>query len=92
MYTKIQFQCDAKHSFTCWSGQCIPLYKRCNELLDCEDESDEYECNQVKIDASRYRGNIPPKNSSKKSLSFIEVSFEVKHIVEVDVPEVSIYY
>lgn len=36
-------RCDLWH-FECSSGQCVDLYKRCNDLRDCWDGSDETGC------------------------------------------------
>ena len=36
-------------TFTCDNGQCIPFKKRCNDMNDCEDESDEEGCETLVI-------------------------------------------
>ena len=50
-------------SFTCDNGQCVAMDKRCNQLTECSDKSDEKDCNLVVLEDS-YNKNIPPISSS----------------------------
>ena len=52
-------QC-VKNEYGCDDGSCIPIEKRCNEVTDCADASDENECHTVDIDTDRYRKEKPP--------------------------------
>ena len=45
--------CD-ESSFTCDNGFCIPMEKRCDQKLDCEDVSDEKQCQIISIDPKKY--------------------------------------
>ena len=58
--------CSFGTQFTCDSGFCIELYKRCNQIKDCEDESDENDCKLIQLPNS-YREVQPPEplNSSE---------------------------
>ena len=51
------------HEFGCNSGLCIPLENRCDEVADCDDLSDESNCELVIVDFKRYRKEYPPIKS-----------------------------
>ena len=41
--------CEFRREFTCHSGHCISIDKRCDERQDCHDDSDEIDCTLVYI-------------------------------------------
>ena len=41
--------CEFGTEFTCRSGRCIPITKRCDKVSDCKDGSDEDDCMLVQI-------------------------------------------
>ena len=84
------FKCDPLKQFTCWNGDCLALEKRCNEINDCNDRSDEYHCQQIRFDKGVYRKTYVPK--SEKAPLKIEVSFDVTGIVEINEAEVQSNY
>ena len=45
----------AEHEFTCDSGLCVPMEKRCDQNLDCGDASDETECRLVHVNSKQYQ-------------------------------------
>ena len=45
--------------FTCDEGQCISMEKRCNQLQDCRDDSDELGCKILKLRYG-YNKRVPP--------------------------------
>ena len=47
--------------FTCRSGHCIDILKRCDYRKDCEDGSDEEHCSMIRI-PEFYDKSLPPKN------------------------------
>ena len=51
--------CNPNGDFTCNDGQCVTMKKRCNQLPDCRDESDEMDC-QLLVVKDGYNKNIPP--------------------------------
>jgi hypothetical protein len=61
-------QCG-KNEFGCNDGSCIPMEKRCNEMTDCTDTSDENECHTVDINTDRYRKEKPPVELSSNVTS-----------------------
>ena len=57
------FQCDDKE-FSCNSGSCVSLDKRCDEMEDCSDKSDEINCTLATMHGLLYRKEYPPIDSS----------------------------
>ena len=45
--------------FTCDDGQCIDISTRCDQIVDCQDESDEQGCQLVILDKG-YKAKVPP--------------------------------
>ena len=41
--TQIQ-ECNEEYEFQCNDGSCIPIHRVCNDIIDCEDGSDEVNC------------------------------------------------
>ena len=37
-------ECNEEYEFQCTDGSCIPINRLCNNINDCEDESDEIDC------------------------------------------------
>ena len=48
------FSSCADDEFTCDSGQCIELSRKCNDVIDCTDGSDERKCY---IDVANFLSN-----------------------------------
>ena len=88
----IPSQCDPKQQFTCWSGDCIPIDKRCDKKTDCADESDEHFCTYITLDGNNYRKELAPKNSREKSKMSVFIGFDVLEIVEINEPRVREQY
>ena len=49
----------ADDEFTCDDGQCIKMGDRCDQILDCRDDSDEENC-QILTIKKGYNHVIPP--------------------------------
>ena len=49
------FAMFAEHEFTCDSGHCVPMGKRCDQKLDCGDMSDEAECRLLQVHPKQYQ-------------------------------------
>ena len=45
--------------FTCKNGECVKMEARCDQVLNCEDNSDEVDCSIVVLEES-YRKTAPP--------------------------------
>ena len=59
------------------------MTKRCNEVADCEDNSDENFCEIIGFHGKSYRRQIPPKESKHKRTK-IEVNLDIKFIKNID--------
>jgi hypothetical protein len=60
-------QCEFGTEFTCRSGRCIPINKRCDRINDCNDESDEEDCVLVRIPENYKKIQAPEITSKNKS-------------------------
>ena len=78
--------------FTCDDGQCIKMEERCNQLPDCEDKSDEYDCKILALEKG-YNQRVPPVSTiisgEKRTLEAVDVNvsltlFKVVAIAEED--------
>ena len=69
-------------NFTCDNGQCIPMEKRCDQIPDCRDKSDEKGCKLIVIEES-YNKNIPPISSSIQQVK-VDVSIDLLKLVRIN--------
>ena len=75
--------CSFPTEFTCNSGHCIDLNKRCDEQKDCLDGSDEEVCGLISIPSSYNRANAPKAPIEQDSLG-IEMNIQVVTIDSID--------
>ena len=52
--------CNFPEEFTCISGTCVDIFKRCNNKKDCDDGSDEENCKMLRLSHS-YDKSFPPE-------------------------------
>ena len=52
--------CEAPDQFTCHTGQCVTIYRRCDNRRDCLDGSDEEQCVEIDL-PSTYNKVAPPE-------------------------------
>ena len=58
----------------------MSLAKRCDKKMDCEDESDENYCTQIKFDHLKYRKEYVPGNPFNQEKLNISVRFYDKTV------------
>ena len=75
------FQCKSLE-FTCDNGLCIDLDKRCDNVFDCLDSSDEDHCEALWIHEKNYRKTLPPFSRHQKTI--IKVNLIITEITKVD--------
>lgn len=67
--------------FTCNDGQCIKMKRRCDNLPNCKDESDEINCT-LWTKKKGYNKEIPPINMKNDSVDPVMVQISV-HLMKV---------
>lgn len=75
--------CKFPFEFTCGSGLCIDISKRCNEKKDCSDGSDEELCTLLQIPASYDKAN-KPASEGNDNVSSIEIKARLVKINSID--------
>ena len=58
--------------FTCDSGQCIQLEERCNIELNCEDKTDEYNCDKITTGNGYAKEQVPVSVTSEPTIIYIK--------------------
>ena len=70
--------------FTCSNGQCIHMSRRCDQITNCKDESDEISCKIVHM-KENYSKQIPPFSEEKKAQVGVSMTFlSINDISEID--------
>ena len=75
--------CDVPLEFTCDSGSCVDIEKRCDGKKDCIDGSDEYKCKFVNI-LGAYDNGIAPEPTSEDGNTDIIIDTRVLKIDSID--------
>ena len=83
MKTIVISRCDVDTEFTCDSGTCIDLNKRCDEKNDCIDGSDENLCFLVSVPVS-YKKDNPPKPKIPRASLKIHTQVTIINIDSID--------
>ena len=73
--------CNDNTDFNCKDGSCVAIEKRCDSNLDCNDGSDEIDCNIISIPPS-YLSHVPAK-SADGSKSQVTLSIDIWTILGI---------
>ena len=79
--------------FTCSDGQCIKMEKRCDNLPNCRDKSDEKQCELIAFEDS-YNMNVPPILRAKNGSTIpakVSISITLMKVVEIEEVDHSIH-
>ena len=52
--------CTLGSEFTCYNGECIPKTKRCDNIIDCSDNSDEDNCKAIIVNDMYDKSKFSP--------------------------------
>ena len=74
--------CEHGTEFTCKSGRCIAIEKRCDRISDCKDESDEQDCELVQI-PDNYNKIQAPENSPENEGKPLPIKTQIT-LINVD--------
>ena len=76
-------KCKVGQQFTCHSGACVDLQKRCNQIIDCVDGSDEHGCKLVQLPAT-YRKVQPPEPIDHSNPLYVTTFVQIISIDTID--------
>ena len=76
-------QCTSTE-FTCNNGVCIHMDYRCDGVYDCTDESDESDCDIVKIEEGKYKKAMAPERNGKEAE--VNVSIFIQNVEKIELP------
>ena len=80
--TQLKLTGCTEEQYTCMDGQCIGMNERCNQVVNCRDESDETNCNILVLKGS-YNKNVPPIISDGDKVN-VFISIDLLKLVSIN--------
>lgn len=71
------------NTFTCGNGVCINMNDRCNLELDCDDHSDEFNCDTLVIPPG-YEKRLPPPKMNSHTPAEVSIEWDILSIRQLD--------
>ena len=71
--------------FTCGSGDCLEMKKRCNHIPNCQDESNEKGCKNM-VFHERYKKWMPPITLRRDAImpAQVNVSLRIHRVISIE--------
>lgn len=76
--------CEFGEKYTCDSGHCIALQKRCDQVIDCKDESDEKDCGMIQIPDTYNKLDFPKLKQGAAESTPLYISIIIETIDLID--------
>ena len=81
--TKLQMTGCNDAEFTCSNAFCVNMSARCDGKMDCEDRSDEAECEALVMPIGYNKFLVPPLNANSKTL-ILNFTLDIQGLIEVN--------
>lgn len=87
-FLKLKMSGCQEDEFTCNDGQCLSMNQRCNQPPDCQDKSDERNC-QILVLEDGYNKRVPAIHLKEHFVN-VSVSIDLLKLVDIDEEDYSI--
>ena len=85
--TQLKMSGCKEGDFTCYDGQCVSMKKRCDQVPNCRDQSDEQACRILVLDEGYNKGVPPVGKNEKEDLTPVPVKVSLTLLKVVDIKE-----
>ena len=82
--------CKVGDDYTCNSGECLDMSKRCNKIIDCPDGSDELSCDTITFPLSYIKSHAPSITKAVSKEMNISAQFIIESIDRIDTVQMRI--
>ena len=80
-------KCEFGEEYTCNSGHCIGIQKRCNGVKDCKDNSDEEDCHLIEIPNTYKKLAFPKRRQGSNTSVTLKTRVLIESINLIDTTE-----
>ena len=82
--------CLVGKEFSCDSGECVKIVKRCDNNIDCSDGSDEENCDSIRIPSSYEKSTPPELKKQLREANPINTQVAILNIDTIDTSSMSV--